>query len=125
MTAPTPPPPPGGNAFLNSLDPTSPGFGLPGLLNAEGGAGGAIAGAAGSLFGPITEMFAASKAGLYNTLNQIFNSVFYGVIAGAGFLVMVYGIYTLAKEVPGAGGITNAIGGLAGLGGKIAGLAAL
>jgi hypothetical protein len=48
--------------------------------------------------GPITAMFGIKEASLINTMNQIFNTAYYGLLALAGGLFCAWGLYEVGKD---------------------------
>jgi hypothetical protein len=93
-----------GSGIGGLLDGTGvPGFGSLASPEAAGNALSGIAGSIGSalqslatsIIKPVTDEIEAKSL---NTLNQMFNTVFYGFVAFVGISAMAYGIYLLAKE---------------------------
>jgi hypothetical protein len=60
--------------------------------------GSALADAFKGVAGPITAMFGIKEASLLNTLNELMNSAFYGVLALAGGLLCAWGLYEVGKD---------------------------
>lgn len=79
--------------------------------------GSALADAFKGVAGPITAMFGIKEASLLNTLNELMNTAFYGVLALAGGLLCAWGLYEVGKDaginvgepVKAAAGVASAV----------------
>lgn len=110
-----------GNDPFGNGGATNPfGNGAPGTTAATGASTNALP----ALFGPLTTMFAGITASVYNTINNVLNSVWFAGCAIVGFIVCAIGLWGLTKDTP-LGGVTQGIGHVAKKGAEIVGLAAL
>lgn len=104
--------------------PNGGGFDPNSLLGAADPNGPVAKGAASALFGPLTTIFAGITASVYNTINNVLNSVWFAGCAIVGFIVCGIGLWGLTKDTP-IGGVTQGIGSVAKKGAEIVGLAAI
>jgi len=121
MNSPNPQPPPLWQSLLGVADPTGPvandlNKGLTAAGTSLGGLvpdiGTAITNAFKGLAGPITTWLSVKEASLLNTLNQLFNTAYYGALALIGGLLCAWGLYEVGKDafnLPDAGGVFNTI----------------
>ena len=95
----------GGDSGLGAIidGATAGGAGLIGAGNGGTTPGSAAASGVSSLLPNIQAWFDEWIAKSANSLNQILNTAWYGWIAVFGIAGMAYGIYLLAKDLPGTG----------------------
>lgn len=91
-------------ASTQGTDPNDPGNNTA----ATGADGGILSGIGNKLASPFTGWVATIEADTMNAMNQIFNSMWFGLIMLAGLAAVVWGMYELLKDSTPVEGVKSA-----------------